>query len=603
MYVRDFSLGGWKDEQASTQYQGQGSSHELASLLLTETILYSRYTNKMPLFALFLDAKSAFDRVVKEILVRNLFFSGTDDQRLIYLNNRLSNRRTFCEFNNELMGPISDTRGLEQGGVSSSEAYKLYNNEQAKNSQSSGLGASLGFSTISCISLADDAVLLSNNIYDLRNLLHLTVHYCNKYQVKLVPDKSHFLAFGVPDHEVNLIDSSCLISLDGKTILHSSQAVHLGVLRSVGSSNMPMILDRISSHKKKQMFSLLPSGMALKHYGSPAASLCVQKVYCLPVLLSGLASLVLTKNEIKTLESYYKTTLIKLMKLRDKTPDPAVYFLAGSLPLEGMLHLRQLSLFSMVCHLPNDMINVHAKRVLLIQSSSARTWFHAVRDICDRYELPHPLDLLHHPPDKDRFKNLCKLNIQEYWRRKLSVEADGLQSLRFLDTRFLSLSSPHRIWQSLDGNPYQAQAASVQALLLSGRYRTERLCRYWSANNNGYCLLGQCSDLKIIENIEHFLLKCDALNDERRRLYENSLNVRVQYPILQPVLDAYLLTNDDNLKLKFLLDCSSLPMVISASQLLGDNVYSILFKLTRTWCRSLHRARLRKLVRWKPVRQ
>ena len=32
------------------------------------------------------------------------------------------------------------------------------------------------------------------------------------------------------------------------------------------------------------------------------------------------------------------------MKLRDKTTDPAIYFLAGSLPLEGMLHLRQLSL-------------------------------------------------------------------------------------------------------------------------------------------------------------------------------------------------------------------------------------------------------------------
>ena len=82
-------------------------------------------------------------------------------------------------------------------------------------------------SRLSPVSLADDAVLLSNNIYDLRNLLHLTVHYCNKYQVKLVPEKSHFLAFGFPDHEINIIDSSCLISLDGKTINYSSQAVLL----------------------------------------------------------------------------------------------------------------------------------------------------------------------------------------------------------------------------------------------------------------------------------------------------------------------------------------------------------------------------------------
>ena len=37
-----------------------------------------------------------------------------------------------------------------------------------------------------------------------------------------------------------------------------------------------------------------------------------------------------------------------------------------------------------------------------------------------------------------------------------------------MDPRYLSLSSPHPIWCSLDGNPYQAEAASIQALFLSG---------------------------------------------------------------------------------------------------------------------------------------
>ena len=253
----------------------------------------------------------------------------------------------------------------------------------------------------------------------------------------------------------------------------------------------------------------------------------------------------------------------------------------------------------MVCHLPDNMINMHAKRVLLMDSSSARSWFHAIRDTCKQYDLPHPLDLLHNPPDKDHFKAVCKLKIHEYWRKKLTLDALELRSLKYLDTRFSSLSSPHRIWQSLDGNPYQAQAASVQALLLSGRYRTERLCRFWSSNRKGYCLLGQCWDLKLAENIEHFLLRCDALTDERRRLYLYSINLGNEFPLLQPVLDAYLFTNDDDIKMKFLLDCSSLPMVIRASQLFGDRIYAVLFILTRTWCRSLHRARLRKLGRWK----
>ena len=47
-------------------------SHELASLLLTETIQYSLNVSKKPVYAIFLDAKSAFDRVMREGLARNL---------------------------------------------------------------------------------------------------------------------------------------------------------------------------------------------------------------------------------------------------------------------------------------------------------------------------------------------------------------------------------------------------------------------------------------------------------------------------------------------------------------------------------------------------
>ena len=107
---------------------------------------------------------------MKEVLIRNLYFAGTDDQRLIYLNERLSHRRTYCEYDKILMGPILDSRGLEQGGIFSSDLYKLYNNEQAQAAQESGLGIKLdpyNKNIVSCISLADDAVLLANSIHDL----------------------------------------------------------------------------------------------------------------------------------------------------------------------------------------------------------------------------------------------------------------------------------------------------------------------------------------------------------------------------------------------------------------------------------------------------
>ena len=72
IYIRDLHLEKWNRQQAPTQYHGEGSSHELAALLVTEIIQHSVYTLKEPAYLLFLDAKSAFDKVVPEMLIRNM---------------------------------------------------------------------------------------------------------------------------------------------------------------------------------------------------------------------------------------------------------------------------------------------------------------------------------------------------------------------------------------------------------------------------------------------------------------------------------------------------------------------------------------------------
>ena len=114
LYVRELSLAKWNSVQAPTQYQGEGSNHELASLAVTEAIQSSRFCLSKPIFLLFLDAKSAFDSVVIPYLIRSMYLSGTMGSSLLYMDNRLSNRTTFCEFDKTLTGPIYDELGLEQ---------------------------------------------------------------------------------------------------------------------------------------------------------------------------------------------------------------------------------------------------------------------------------------------------------------------------------------------------------------------------------------------------------------------------------------------------------------------------------------------------------
>ena len=164
LYLRTLHEENWNAAQSESQFQGKGSSHELAALLVTECILHSKHTLKLPTFALYLDAKSAFDAVLKEILVRNLYFTQGLDKSLLLINNRLGNRVTYVDWDESLMGPIHDELGLEQGGTNSSEYYKIFGKEQLDLAQELKLGIWLGKNLcVSGIGQADDTILIIYN--------------------------------------------------------------------------------------------------------------------------------------------------------------------------------------------------------------------------------------------------------------------------------------------------------------------------------------------------------------------------------------------------------------------------------------------------------
>ena len=113
IYIHDLHVDKWNSQQAPTQYQGDGSCHDLAALLVTEIIQHSLYTLKEPAYMLFLDAQSAFDRVLPELLIRNLYSAGMDGNSTIFLNNRLTSRPTYLDWDKNMMGPIEDQLGLD----------------------------------------------------------------------------------------------------------------------------------------------------------------------------------------------------------------------------------------------------------------------------------------------------------------------------------------------------------------------------------------------------------------------------------------------------------------------------------------------------------
>ena len=165
----------WNKFTSETQFQTKSSSHELAALTLTEAIIHSTKSLSKPVYVLYLDARSAFDLALKEFIINNLYEYGVQDQGVILIDQRLKNRKTVCEWDKVLMGPIKDECGVEQGGKNSSDFYKVYNNEQLNDAQESEFGVPLGPVTVSGIGQADDVALLSNDLHALQGLLDLSL--------------------------------------------------------------------------------------------------------------------------------------------------------------------------------------------------------------------------------------------------------------------------------------------------------------------------------------------------------------------------------------------------------------------------------------------
>jgi hypothetical protein len=249
--------------QADTQFQGTGSSHELAALLLTESIQFSLFSAKKPLFVIFLDAKSAFDKILREIVIKNAYLAGSQDQGLVYLDNRLKFRKTFIEWDKTLMGPICDKLGVEQGGCNSDRLYKLANNLELTITQNSLLGLNMSGVHGASIGQADDVALLSNDVHRLQCILYLAMEYAQNNHVEMVPEKTKLLCYTLKGHEAsaNYWKAVCPISMDGHSISFSEEAEHVGILRSSQPGNMPNVLAREAAHSRA-IFGVLSNGLA-----------------------------------------------------------------------------------------------------------------------------------------------------------------------------------------------------------------------------------------------------------------------------------------------------------------------------------------------------
>ena len=132
--------------------------------------------------------------------------------------------------------------------------------------------------------------------------------------------------------------------------------------------------------------------------------------------------------------------------------------------------------------------------------------------------------------------------------------------------------------------------------MISGRYRSEDLCKHWSGSNKlGFCLANTCSE--VIGDLNHILIVCPALQDVRDRFTKLWLERSSQSPALYQLI-RMVLASPPSVQVQFILDPTCFNGMGMLVEIYGQPILDHVLYLTRTYAYYMHREKLKMLGRW-----
>ncbi|MES9884980.1 MAG: reverse transcriptase family protein [Sedimenticola sp.] len=531
------------------------SSPMNCSLILDEVIREFK-DRKEPVYVAFLDAKSAFDVVSHDSLMRKLFHIGVEGSPWTVINSIHNNAKTSVKWDGLKSQPYVCEQGVRQGGILSTDLYKVYVNGLLDRLNQNHDGAKIG--EINCVAptCADDVALLSSNPETLQSLINTAVDYSKMERYILQPTKSVILPINTTSRKAKCIyDYPWTLNGDKMPVVEST--MHMGILRSAATDETSV--DENIKKARRTIYSLMASGLHGENGLDPETSLHLMQTYILPVLIYGMEVILPKVKLVDKLEIVNKKFLKQILSLPTTVANPAVYILSGTIPVEGTIHKRALTLFGNISRLQDESLEKQiAERQLNVKNMESSSWFIAVKKILLKYELNDPLELLNNPPQKLYWKKTVNTAVNNFWKERIKQHAAQYSSLKYLNLDLYEPGKRHPLIENIK-NEREINRVSVKMKMVTGTYILQVNRASFNQNQpDPVCMLCRTED----ETITHFLLVCPGLSTVRQPILASVINASAGV-----VTDTY---NHDILT-QLILDCTT--VVNPKSDIMRDTEY------------------------------
>ena len=474
----------------------------MASLVITESLAECRETRK-DLYVCSLDARKAFDIVPHDLLKFKLYHTPLRRSLWLLVDDLYTENYEAVRWQGTESREYMVQQGVRQGGVLSTDLYKLFSNSRLLALQKSGLGLHIGCNFLGAAAVADDQLLISTSKHELQGMMSICHDYATDHQEILHPTKSVVVELYRRETAGEHGSDMNTLRLGDDPVTVAPDFTHLGLQWAAGKTT-PSIDERVKS-ARRTAYSLMGVGLHGRDGLDPPTSASLVTTYITPRLLYGLSATNIPKNLLRQLSQFHKTLLRQIQGLPQNTACSAVYLMIGSIPIEGLLDLSQLSLLGAISRLDYlSPLRQTAVRQLSLKSDKSRSWFINTAKLGTQYGLDI-YNIILHPWPKLTWKKHTRYLVTQFWFNKLKEEASTKTTLKWLLLHDSWISQIHPAWGCCRGKPFQTGAATIRVTLLLGRYglQQERVS-YTKQESNPTCPLCNLEE----EDVCHFILRC-----------------------------------------------------------------------------------------------
>ena len=367
---------------------------------------------------------------------------------------------------------------------------------------------------------ADDVSLIADSEKNLQILIDTVVNYSKQENYKLQPAKSAVMSFNT-----NMENPGYNYTINNESIQKPDTIVHLGIThhRNYRKTTSTQIQQNMEK-SRRTLYSLLGAGLHGKNGLNPTACLHLLQVFIIPILTYGLEILLPSRTELQTLEIFYRKILKQILSIPTHTADPAVYILAGVIPIESRIHKLALGMYADICRTSNSIEREITERQLGMKAINDNSWFSNLKQILAIYELPSSHNILDLPPTKNAWKKMINKAVNEYWIDHIKKMSTYFKSLDYLNASNYSNGKAHAALASVQPSARDIARLHVKLRLMTGTYYLQsNKAAFNQSRIDPTCLVCQMES----EILEHFLLDCNV-PAESREPYISELNVLIK---------------------------------------------------------------------------